>query len=165
MADSDNAQDLYVSWNDIHLRTDTLADKLGAIAPSPGDGTSWTGIIAVTRGGMIPACLVAEKLGIKLIDTFCLMSYQHKQQGEADIYKKATEAGDGQGWLVIDDLADTGKSFQVLREHLPKAHYAAIYAKPEGAPTCHTYIKDIPQQTWIHFPWEVDAREGTPLEA
>lgn len=164
MAEPDTPQDLYVSWDDIHMRADTLADKLGTVAPTANDGTSWTGIIAVTRGGMIPACIAAEKLNIKLIDTFCLMSYQYKQQGEADIYKKATEAGDGTGWIVIDDLADTGKSFKVLRDHLPHAHYAAIYAKPEGAPTCHTYIKDIPQSTWIHFPWGVDARDGTPLE-
>ena len=39
----------------------------------------------------------------------------------------------GAGVLIIDDLVDTGATARVVREILPKAHFATVYAKPAGA--------------------------------
>ena len=44
-------------------------------------------------------------------------------------------AGDGAGYLIIDDLVDTGDTARAVREMLPKAHFATVYAKPAGRPT------------------------------
>jgi len=46
--------------------------------------------------------------------------------------------GDGEGWLVIDDLVDTGRTAEILRRTYPKAHFATIYAKPQGRPQVDT---------------------------
>jgi xanthine phosphoribosyltransferase len=63
--------------------------------------------------------------------------------------------GDGTGILIIDDLVDSGKTIEVVREKMPKAHYATIYSKPMGRPQVDTYITEVSQDTWIFFPWDM----------
>ncbi|MDW8469088.1 MAG: hypothetical protein RML56_09075, partial [Burkholderiales bacterium] len=41
----------------------------------------WKGIIAVTRGGLVPAALVARELDLRLIDTVCVTSYDAARSG------------------------------------------------------------------------------------
>lgn len=147
--------DFPVSWEELHRHSRALAQRLMS--------KKWTGIIAVTRGGMVPACVVARELDIKLVETFCISSYDHKDQRKADILKPSEKAGDGEGWLVIDDLVDTGNTFRLMREFLPKAHYACVYAKPEGAVTTDTFITEVSQDTWIHFPWDLTVQYSEPL--
>ena len=59
------------------------------------------------------------------------------------------------GVLVIDDLVDTGKTLEVVRQLYPKAHFATVYAKPKGKPLVQTYITEVSQDTWIFFPWDM----------
>jgi xanthine phosphoribosyltransferase len=63
--------------------------------------------------------------------------------------------GDGTGILVIDDLVDSGKTLEVVREAYPKAHFATVYAKPKGEPMVDTFITGVSQDTWIFFPWDM----------
>lgn len=148
-------KDFPVSWEDIHRHAKALAWKLGELRPMP--QTPWRGIIAITRGGLVPACIVARELDIRRVDTLCASSYEDiRRQGELEILKKPmAEAGDGEGWIVIDDLADTGKTFRAARALLPRAHFACIYVKPAGAATADTHILEVSQDTWIYFPWEM----------
>ncbi len=141
------SKDFPVSWEDIHRTAKALAWKLQ-------EKGQWQGIVAVTRGGMVPALLVARELDIRVLDTVSVASYDHQEQSTGQILKQATAAGDGKDWLVIDDLADTGATFRLLREHFSQAHYACLYAKPQGAPTVDTYVTEVSQDTWIYFPWE-----------
>ncbi len=143
--------DMSLSWEDIDIHAQSLAMKLA-------NGGPWKGVVAVTSGGMIPACIVARHLGIRHIETFCISSYDDQSQREATIIKHAANAGDGEGWLVIDDLADKGTTLRILRQFLPKAHYATIYVKPTGEPVVDTYIMSVSQDTWLHFPWEKNER-------
>ncbi len=150
-------KDFPVSWGEAHRNARALAWRLVDKAP----GGKWKGIVAVTRGGMVPACIVARELDILTIETFCVVSYGAEgkgfEQGSANILKVSDSVDeDGEGWLVVDDLVDSGNTFRIIRKYLPKAHYAAIYAKPAGVDTIDTYISELSQDTWVHFPWEVD---------
>ena len=156
MAASEPVRDFPVSWEEMHRNSKALAWRLVDKGP-------WKGIIAVTRGGMVPACIVARELDIKLIETLCISSYDHQNQRNANILSKPAIAGDGKGWLVIDDLVDTGNTFKIAREFLPGAHYVCVYAKPAGAKTTDTYITEVSQDTWIHFPWDLEAQYSTPI--
>jgi xanthine phosphoribosyltransferase len=153
---SAETKDFPVSWEEMHRNSKALAWRLI-------DKQPWEGIIGITRGGMVPACIVARELDIKLIETFCISSYDHKDQRTANIIKLPEQAGKGKGWLIIDDLVDTGNTFKVAREHFPEAHYACVYAKPEGVPTVDTFITEVSQDTWIHFPWDLEAKYSTPI--
>ena len=139
--------DFPVTWEEIHRVSKTLAASLKDKGP-------FKGIVAVTRGGMIPACLLARELDIRTIETVSYSSYDHQKQTEGKVTKEAFAAGDGEGWLVVDDLADTGNTFRGLRKILPKGHFACFYVKPEGKDTADTYAAEVPQDHWIFLPWE-----------
>ncbi len=159
---ADYIKNFPVSWEEIHRNTKALAWKL--LDQGPLEGGKWKGIIAITRGGMVPACIMARELEILTIETFCISSYDVQDQSETKVLKAPNFVkGDGEGWLVIDDLVDTGTTFELARKTLPKAHYACIYVKPKGAKQTDTYITEFSQDTWVHFPWDLENQYATPL--
>ena len=146
-----------VSWDQLHRDSRALAWRLLNI-------DFFKGIIAVTRGGLFPAAIIARELDIHLVDTICVSSYDWQdKKGDVDILK--TISGDDEGWLIIDDLVDTGRTAKVVRKMLSKAHFAAVYAKPEGRPMVDTYITEVSQDTWILFPWDSESQFVQPLSA
>jgi xanthine phosphoribosyltransferase len=155
-------KDFPVSWDEMHRNSKALAWKLLDKGPAPGG--KWKGVMAITRGGLVPACIVARELEVLIVETFCISSYDHKEQGKAKILKMPEAITDqGKGWIVIDDLVDTGGTFKIIREHFPSAHYGCIYAKPKGMPTVDTFVTEVSQDTWIHFPWDLEIQYAEPL--
>ena len=51
----------------------------------------------------------------------------------------------------------------MLRQMMPKAHFATVYAKPKVRPVVDTYITEVSQDTWIFFPWDLEPRPSTPI--
>lgn len=138
---------LQLQWQDIERDCAALAQQLRQHPSQP-----WQGIVCITRGGMIPAHLIARDLGIYWIDTLCISSYQGQQRGEARLLKGV--AGDGENLLLIDDLVDSGHTALLARRLLPKAHFACLYAKPEGKAHSDFFVGEIAQDCWIDFPWD-----------
>ncbi|MEM0945401.1 MAG: xanthine phosphoribosyltransferase [Pseudomonadota bacterium] len=152
----------HVSWEQMHRDARALAWRLDG--GGPGAGGTWRAVVAITRGGMVPACVVARELNIRTVDTVAIKSYDHQAQGRVEILKAPDAAiGDGTGTLVIDDLADTGRTLAVVRERYPQAHFATVYAKPKGAPMVDTFITSVSQDTWIFFPWDMALMYVDPL--
>ncbi len=154
--------EIVISWPELHRDARYLSQQLH-------DRGAWKGIVAITRGGLVPAALVARELEIRLIDTICVASYgagtgggAAQQQGGLQILKGSV-SGDGEGFLLIDDLVDTGKTAQVVRQLLPKAYFATLYAKPAGRPFVDTCVKEFKQNKWIFFPWDIDYRFAKPI--
>ena len=148
-----------VSWDQFHRDCKTLAKKLIK------EGKQWKGLIAVTRGGTFPAGALAREMEILVIETVGISSYDDQKQGELKVIKDFNHAlvGDGEGWIVVDDLVDTGNTIKAIRNMLPKAYIATIYAKPAGEALVHKYASPISQDTWIYFPWDVDIQPIDPL--
>ena len=148
-----------VSWEELHRNAKALAWRLHELGP-------WTSIVAVTRGGLVPAAIVARELEMRLIDTVCLYSYDDRSAAEhtqSAIKILKGVSGDGANQLIVDDLVDTGKTAKTVREMLPKAHFATIYAKPAGRPLVDTFITEVSQDTWILFPWDVELQFAQPI--
>ena len=145
----------HVSWDQIHRDSRALAWRLDG--RGPGEGGSWKAIVAITRGGMAPAMIVARELDIRTVDTISVKSYDHQSQAEAVVLKapEGNMMGDGDGILIIDDLVDSGKTLELVRALYPKAHFATVYAKPKGEPQVDTFITGVSQDTWIFFPWDM----------
>jgi xanthine phosphoribosyltransferase len=143
-----------VTWDELHRHARALAWRLVELGP-------WKSIVAVTRGGLVPAAIVARELDLRLIDTVCIASYDDRSQGKLTILKSVP--GDGQGMLIIDDLVDTGITAKAVREMLPKAHFATIYAKPAGRPMVDTFVTEVSQDTWILFPWDIEPQFAPPI--
>jgi xanthine phosphoribosyltransferase len=143
-----------ISWEQLHRDSKALAWRLV-------DMRNWEGIVAITRGGLVPASIIARELEIRLVDTVCISSYEYKDQGDIRILKSIDM--DGDGWLLIDDLVDTGQTARIVRNMLPKAHFATVYAKPEGRPLVDTFITEVSQDTWILFPWDTESQFVQPI--
>ncbi|MEM9139382.1 MAG: xanthine phosphoribosyltransferase [Pseudomonadota bacterium] len=145
----------HVSWEQMHRDSRALAWRLDG--QGPGADGAWTAVVAITRGGMVPACIIARELNIRLVETIAVKSYDHQAQAEAVVLKGPDRdlMGRGEGILVIDDLVDSGRTLEVVRVLYPNAHYATVYAKPKGKPMVDSYITEVSQDTWIFFPWDM----------
>ena len=144
----------HVSWDQLHRDARALAWRLDGIGPDDGD---WRAVVAVTRGGLAPSMIVARELDIRTVDTISIKSYNWQEQTEPVLIKapQADVVGDGTGILIVDDLVDTGRTLQLIHDLYPKAHFATVYAKPEGRPMVHSFITEVSQDTWIFFPWDM----------
>jgi len=150
-----------VSWEELHRNAKALAWRLLDLGP-------WKGVIAVTRGGLVPAAIVARELDIRVIETVSVVAYEPDDtkptlSDEARVIKAAANVGDGEGWLVVDDLVDTGRTADVVRRLVPKAHFATVYAKPLGRPLVDTFVTEVSQDTWIYFPWDIELQFIQPI--
>ena len=148
----------HISWAEIHRDTKKLVGKLLGQGP-------WKGIVALTRGGLFPAAIVAREMGIRVVDTLCITSYEDMQVGTLNVLKTPDSAiqDEGEGWLILDDLVDTGTTAREARRLLPKAVFAVVYAKPEGRETADVFVHDVPQEYWVVFPWDSEPQYVKPL--
>ncbi|MFM8859904.1 MAG: xanthine phosphoribosyltransferase [Methylocystis sp.] len=142
-----------ISWARLHQDCRCLAEKLNALGP-------FSTLIAVTRGGLAPAAIIARELDIRVVETVGIRSYEEEMHRGAVSLIKALGDGIAMGpnaaILVIDDLADTGATAEALRMILPGATFAAPYVKPQGARFIDHFITQFPQDVWIYFPWDTD---------
>jgi xanthine phosphoribosyltransferase len=151
-----------VSWDQFHRDSRALAWRLHEAGP-------FEAIVCITRGGLVPAAIVARELNVRTIETVCVLSYHdYTNQGELKVLKGiAAEIiamrGQGKGVLVVDDLVDTGKTARLVRDILPAAHFATVYAKPMGRPQVDTFITEVSQDTWIYFPWDTALSYAPPI--
>ena len=150
-----------VSWDQFHRDARALAWRLAGLRPE------WKAIVCITRGGLVPAAIVAREIGTRLIETVCVASYhEYDEQGEMRVLKEISPAlleDGGEGILIVDDLTDTGRTAALVRSMLPKAHFAAVYAKPKGRPQVDTFITEVSQDTWIFFPWDLGLTFQAPI--
>ena len=149
-----------VSWDQFHRDSRALAWRLSAAGP-------FHAVVAVTRGGLVPAAIVARELGIRVVETVSVASYDYDKQGEVSVLKGVAaefkSKDQGAGVLIVDDLVDTGATAKVVREMLPKAHFATVYAKPSGRPLVDTFVTEVSQDTWIYLPWDMDLQFSAPI--
>ena len=154
--------DIVISWPELHRDTRILCHALMEKGP-------FKGIIAIARGGMIPAALIARELEIRLLDTICASSYDESEESGAQNTRSDVKIlkgvdHDGEGFLLIDDLVDTGNTARVIRKLLPKAYFATLFAKPLGRDVVDLCVKEFSQDKWIYFPWDIDYKFVPPLK-
>jgi xanthine phosphoribosyltransferase len=150
-----------VSWDQFHRDARALAWRLAGLKQE------FRAMVCITRGGLVPAAIISRELNIRLIETVCIASYHdYVNQGDMTLLKGITPTlaeNGGHGILVVDDLTDTGKTALEVRRMLPKAHFAAVYAKPKGVPTIDTFVTEVSQDTWIYFPWDMGFTYQEPI--
>lgn len=151
------AQHYYtVTWDQLHRDARALAWRLMGLRP-------FRGVVAVTRGGLIPAAIIARELDLRVVESVSVVTYDEEARGEPMVTKHPAAAGDGSGFLVVDDLVDTGSTARVVRGLLPNAHFAAVYAKPAGRALVDSFVTEVSQDTWILFPWDTEPQFSVPL--
>lgn len=150
-----SSKQFFVSWEELHRATRELASRQ---LPA----SQWKGIIAVSRGGLVPASILARELNLRLVETVCISSYVHNEQ-QKELKVLSAAEGDGEGMLVVDDLVDTGNTAKKIRQMYPKAKFITVYAKPQGRDLVDEYVADVAQDTWIELPWDMQLNYSDPL--
>ena len=149
-----------VSWDQFHRDCRALTWRLNEVGP-------FHAVIAITRGGLVPAAVVARELNVRTIETVCIASYHdYKSQSGLKLIKNVSDdirATKGKGVLIVDDLVDTGATGRTVRALLPRAHFATVYAKPEGRPVVDTFVTEVSQDTWIYLPWDMGLAFTPPI--
>ena len=150
-----------VTWEQFHRDSRALAWRLQALGP-------FDAVVAITRGGLVPAAIVSRELNIRVVESVSVKSYDHQNQGEVRVLKPIIndlleKARAGGKILIVDDLVDTGATARAVREMLPGAHFATVYAKPKGRDMVDTFITEVSQDTWIFFPWDLDVAYAPPI--
>ncbi len=100
----------HISWDQIHRDSRALAWRLDGKGPDDG---AWKAVVAITRGGMAPAMIVARELDIRTVDTISIKSYGHQEQAQATVLKHpdAEMLGAGTVILIIDDLVAVSNTY------------------------------------------------------
>src|SRR5574344_1537747 len=139
---------IFINWADFHQDVKDLASLIKQ------QKRKISQIVAVSRGGLIPAGILAYELDIRNCETINMSTYdgmEKKDDKDIKIDYHLTKAG--AETLIVDDLSDSGRTYKILRQIYPQAFYATVYAKPTGAKEVDIYAKPIPDK-WIVFPWD-----------
>ncbi len=139
--------DLYLTWQDIHSMSRKLALELSAIE-------DWKRMLVITRGGLVPAAILSQDLGINWIETIGLSSYRGQEQTSLELIKPCQI--DSARYLVVDELVDSGDTARYVRALIPNCYIATLIAKPDGQPHADKFVQLVDQETWVYFPWEVN---------
>lgn len=150
-----------VTWDQFHRDSRALAWRLQGLGP-------FDALVAITRGGLVPAAIVARELNIRVVESVAMKSYDHQNQSGIKVLKAISQeildkAKAGGKILIVDDLVDTGATARAVRDMLPGAHFATVYAKPKGREMVDTFITEVSQDTWIFFPWDLDVAYVPPI--
>lgn len=150
-------QEKYVSWDEVQSLCRKLAARIHAERPD------LIRILAITRGGLFPAGILARELNIKLIETVGMESYNGMEQGSDVQILKEFNQRFSHNVLVVDDLADTGRTLKELKKSLVKPVVVTLFAKPQGLEMVDYYAEEVPQDTWVRFPWDTARAFVPPL--
>lgn len=140
---------IYIKWDEFHQHCKKLAEKI----KNKGE---FNKIVAVSRGGLIPAGVLAYELNIRNCETVNMSSYDenYTRRDDADIELHAAVTTVDEKTLIVDDLSDTGRSFRILRQLFPGAQFVSVYTKAQGKSTVDIYAEELPDE-WIVFPWDL----------
>lgn len=151
----DYSSEHLVTWDEVQEHCAALARDI--VTDHPG----FDRILAVTRAGLFPAGILARELDIRYVETIGIEGYDDTKKKQAKIIKECRESFRN-NVLVVDDLVDTGETFQLLRQSIDGL-FITIYAKPKGRPYTDLYRHDIDQHIWVRFPWDTRRQYARPV--
>jgi hypoxanthine phosphoribosyltransferase len=116
-------------------------------------------VIAIARGGLLPAGSLAYALGTKAAGTLNVEFYSDIEETLPDPVVLEpmldTAAINGKRLLVVDDVADSGRTLalvmNMMKQHGADARSAVLYTKPRSIITPDYSWRDT--ELWITFPW------------
>ncbi|WP_456475074.1 phosphoribosyltransferase [Candidatus Pyrohabitans sp.] len=145
---------LRLTWEDIEEQCLTLAREIKA------KKVPFDLIIGIARGGWVPARLLSDMLDSDELHTMRVKFYTGiGEVAEKPVILHPTQIDvTGKKVLLVDDIADTGKSLIIARRHLEERGAGEIFVvtlvkKPHSEINPDLYVKET--DAWVIFPWEV----------
>jgi len=148
-----------LSWDECLGYSQALAGLIKGRTGAPYDL-----IVSIARGGWIPARLIAKHLNIRELVSYGVRSYNDEDEQEKvvvyqDFPKNIDTLVRDRHVLIVDDIADTGKTLRTAYDILLKLHpktlaTACTHFKKRSTIEPKFYIHEVEDTTWIEFPWE-----------
>lgn len=142
------------TWNQIYKLLLQLADRIRKDSFNPDV------IVGVSRGGWPPARVLSDLLENPNLANVKVEFYLGvaETKGEPALTQPVSVKVAGKRVLVVDEVADTGKSLKLIREHLKaegasEVRIATVYLKPWSIIKPDYYARETSR--WIVFPWEI----------
>jgi len=144
------------TWPEAERWADAVAEKVRAAGHRPET------IVALTRGGWVPARLIGDRLAVHRL---LAVRVQHwgvtaARDGQAKLTEGLGAAVAGEAVLVVDDITDTGDSLRLASEHVraagPRVVETAAFVHIAHSRFVPTYFaEEIPRDAWVWvvFPW------------
>ena len=152
--DTNMSKKTYYDYSQIHDICDTLGNRLSY--------KKFDSVVGVSRGGLIPATIIAEKMNVRELRTVGVRSYALNGIGKRStsvLYQSCSPYLSGDV-LLIDDIADTGETFNFLLDHFSKNKNiksittCSLFVRRSSNYIPDYYHTDIVGNDWIVFPWE-----------
>ena len=140
---------IFIKWDDFHQDVKNLCQKIK-------ESGNYNKIVVISRGGLVPAGIISYELGIRNCAVINIATYvgaEHLKLDEVDHPESVGKVDEKT--LIVDDLADQGQTFRVMRRTFPQGKFVTVYAKPVGKKEADLYARELPDK-WIVFPWDVE---------
>lgn len=140
---------IFIKWDDFHHDVKELCSKIK-------QSGEYNKIVAISRGGLLAAGILAYELGIRNCSVANIATYvgaEHLKSNEINHPELVGEVDEKT--LIVDDLADQGQTFRIMRRYFPRGKYVTAYVKPTGKKEVDIYNREL-EDNWVVFPWDVD---------
>jgi len=140
-----------VRWRTVSIICGKIVEKLKDRYPNILDYS----IIGLSRGGLVPSVIISNMLNIRKVYSIGLMSYEGEEKKDLQLYQIPVLEG-LQKILLIDDISDSGDSFNQIKDMLPgkEIRTASLFVKDQTKHIPDAYGKKVARDTWVVFPWE-----------
>ena len=142
------------TWNQTYRMMLRLAQRINA------DGFRPDTIVAVERGGLIPARILSDLFENPNLVTLRIECYvgAHQTKPTPILKKQLSECVRGKRVLLVDDIADTGKSLKLAKEHVEESgakevRVATLFRKSWSIMSPDYCAKET--SSWVVFPWDI----------
>jgi len=144
----------YLTWDEY------ITDCANAAGVASNFGP-FTAVLGVARGGLIPATIIAHKLGIKRVFSLGVTYYDGDIKRDAPIvYQQLPAEIEYENVLIVDEVLDTGETWEhVIKHELERCrcnnyHFLALYSKDLYDKFKLSSLKMIDIETWLVMPYE-----------
>ncbi len=141
------------TWNQLYDMLLSEAEKVHA------DGFYPDAVVAVARGGLVPGRIHADLLEVPNLTFIQVEFYLNisKTKPEPILKQALPTQVNGKKVLLVDDIADTGRSLQLAASYLKlqgaaETRTATLYRKPYSVVKPDFYEKET--ANWVIFPWD-----------
>jgi hypoxanthine phosphoribosyltransferase len=150
-------EELNVSWDELLTLIDTSANQIKETHPHIDT------IVAISRGGLIPASVVSRTLNVKKVYSYGINFYNRENELKKvpDVYQPLPDSFWSSNILVVDDVADSGNSLQHVLMSLKRRFHTdnepliyTVFYKPKSIIKPQFYSETVDSGIWINFPWE-----------
>ena len=144
----------HVSWDQIHRDSRALAWRLDKQGPDDG---AWRAVVAITRGGMAPAMIVARELDIRTDRHDQRQVLRLAEAGRAEVLKApdAGLMGDGTGILSSTTSSTPARRWSWSAGSTRRRISPRSTPSRRAGAMVDTFITEVSQDTWIFFPWDM----------